>query len=169
MYLISCIIYPEFINMLCIRDLNTWFYTKTGINKAIKGIDFEIAQGESLGLVGESGSGKSITALSILRLVPPPGRIVKGEIEFFGRDLLKLPLKAMRHIRGREISMIFQEPMTALNPVFTVGKQVIEIYQYHFGYSQKKALEKTIHMLQLVGIPSPETTIYIYPHQLRVV
>ncbi len=152
--------------MLCIKNLNTWFYTKTGINKAINGIDLEITQGENLGLVGESGSGKSVTALSILRLVPAPGRIVKGEIEFFGKDLLKLPLKAIRHIRGREISMIFQEPMTALNPVFTVGKQVAEIYQYHFNYSKNEALEKAVHILQLVGIPSPETITSAYPHQL---
>ena len=152
--------------LLCIRDLNTWFYTKEGIIKAVNGIDLEIAKGESLGLVGESGSGKSVTALSILRLISPPGRIVRGKIEFLGRDLLKLPLKAMYSIRGREISMIFQEPMTALNPVFTVGRQIAEIYQHHLGLSKRQALERTIEMLKLVRIPSPEVNINAYPHQL---
>src|ERR1700704_983328 len=126
--------------LLRIRGLRTWFYTESGVAKAVDGVDLEIAEGEVLGLVGESGSGKSVTALSILRLIPdPPGRIVAGEIIYRGRDLLKLSWEEIRAIRGNEISMVFQEPMTSLNPVFTIGMQVTEVILAHERVGRQEA------------------------------
>jgi len=153
--------------ILEIKNLKTYFYTYEGIAKAVDGVSYQLAKGEPLGVVGESGCGKSVTALSILRLIPdPPGRIVEGEILFKGENLLDLTEDQMRKVRGNRISMIFQEPMTSLNPVFTVGNQIQETLQLHQGLSKKDALEKTVEMLRLVNIPSPEKAVWQHPHEL---
>jgi oligopeptide/dipeptide ABC transporter ATP-binding protein len=153
--------------LLELKELKTHFFTRKGAIKAVDGVSYEIHQGETLGVVGESGCGKSVSALSIMRLIPnPPGRIVGGEILFEGRDLVQLPLEEIREIRGNEISMIFQEPMTCLNPVFTVGDQIAETMRIHQGLSKKEAFEQSIEMLRRVGIPSPEGRVRDYPHQL---
>jgi oligopeptide/dipeptide ABC transporter ATP-binding protein len=153
--------------LLDLRDLKTYFFTSDGVAKAVDGVSYQLHRGETLGVVGESGCGKSVTALSILRLVPdPPGRTVEGEIIFEGNDLLKLTRAEMRRIRGNEISMIFQEPMTSLNPVFTIGNQISEAIILHQGLSKRDALAKSIEMLQKVGIPVPERRVHEYPHQL---
>ena len=150
-----------------VKDLRTSFFTPDGEVKAVDGVSLEIAEGKTLGLVGESGCGKSVTALSVMRLVPsPPGKVVGGEILYRGRDLLKLDGEAMRKIRGNEISMIFQEPMTSLNPVFTIGNQIGEAIRLHQGLGRKETREKTIEMLRLVKIADPEQRIDDYPHQL---
>jgi oligopeptide transport system ATP-binding protein len=134
--------------------------------QAVRGVSFNLNEGETLGIVGESGSGKSVTALSIMRLIPwPPGKIVNGEIIYKGDDLLKYSNEEMRHIRGREISMIFQDPMTSLNPVMTVGKQIGEMLRLHLGMTQKQARSRTIELLKMVGIPSAEQRLDAYPHQ----
>jgi len=149
-----------------IRDLKTYFKTEAGIVKAVNGVDFDIQTGEVLGLVGESGSGKSVTALSILRLIPdPPGKIAGGSILYKGRDLLKLSWDEIRQIRGKEISMIFQEPMTSLNPVFTIGRQVMEVILEHEHVSKKEAFDRSVEMLEVVGIPDPASRMNDYPHQ----
>jgi oligopeptide/dipeptide ABC transporter ATP-binding protein len=153
--------------LLDIRDLHTLFDTPEGRLDAVDRVSFQIHPGETLGLVGESGCGKSVTALSILRLVPdPPGRIAGGEILFEGRNLLALPLSEMRSIRGNRISMIFQEPMTSLNPVFTVGNQISEAIELHQKLGHREVREKVIESLRLVGIPNPEERLGDYPHQL---
>jgi len=152
--------------LLEVKDLSTYFYTEEGTAKAVDGVDFEIGQNEVLGLAGESACGKTVTALSILRLVPAPGRIVSGQILYRGEDLLKYPEDRMRRIRGREISMVFQEPATSLNPVFTVGDQIVETLILHQELSRREARNKAVQMLDLVGIPSPESRIYDYPHNL---
>jgi oligopeptide/dipeptide ABC transporter ATP-binding protein len=154
--------------LLQIRGLRTHFFTESGVAKAVDGVDLDIMPGEVLGLVGESGSGKSVTALSILRLIPdPPGRIVGGEIWFRQRDLLKLPWEEIRRIRGKEISMIFQEPMTSLNPVFTIGSQVMEIISEHErAMRHEEVRARAIQMLSQVGIPDPPTRLRQYPHEL---
>jgi oligopeptide/dipeptide ABC transporter ATP-binding protein len=153
--------------LLELRDLKTYFFTSDGVAKAVDGVSYQLHRGETLGVVGESGCGKSVTALSILRLVPdPPGRTVSGEIMFEGTDLLKLSRPEMRRIRGNEISMIFQEPMTSLNPVFTIGNQIAEAIILHQRLSKRDALTKSIEMLQKVGIPAPERRVHEYPHQL---
>jgi oligopeptide/dipeptide ABC transporter ATP-binding protein len=153
--------------LLKIRNLHTYFFLDEGVLKAVDGIDLDLREGETLGIVGESGCGKSVTALSILQLIPsPPGKIVKGEIYFEGDDLLALSESEMRRIRGRSISMIFQEPMTCLNPVFQVGDQISEILRLHEGVSRKEAWERSIEMLRRVGIPSPERRVREYPHHL---
>lgn len=150
-----------------IRDLATYFYTDDGIVKSVDGVSFDILKGETLGLVGESGCGKSVTALSILRLIPePPGKIVQGQIIFEGKDLVKLPLPEMREIRGNRIGMIFQEPMTSLNPVYTVGDQIQESISLHLGKNYYEARDLTIEMLKRVGIPSSEKRVDEYPHQM---
>jgi len=150
-----------------VKNLHTSFFTPDGEVKAVDGVSLEIAEGKTLGLVGESGCGKSVTALSVMRLVPsPPGKVVGGEILYRGRDLLKLDGEAMRKIRGNEISMIFQEPMTSLNPVFTIGNQIGEAIRLHQGLGRKETREKTIEMLRLVKIADPEQRIDDYPHQL---
>ena len=152
---------------LKIRNLHTYFFLNEGVLKAVDGIDLDLREGETLGIVGESGCGKSVTALSILQLIPsPPGRIVKGEIYFEGNDLLALSEAEMRKIRGRSISMIFQEPMTCLNPVFQVGDQISEILRLHEGISRREAWERSIEMFRKVGIPSPERRVKEYPHHL---
>jgi oligopeptide/dipeptide ABC transporter ATP-binding protein len=154
-------------DLLQVKNLETSFFTPEGQVRAIDGVSFEIAEGKTLGLVGESGCGKSVSSLSIMRLIPsPPGKIVGGEILYRGRDLLKLSNEEMRKIRGNEISMIFQEPMTSLNPVFTVGNQIGEAISLHQGLGKKETREKTIEMLRLVKIADPQSRVDSYPHQL---
>lgn len=153
--------------LLEIKNLKTHFFTHEGIVKAVDGISFRINQGETLGIVGESGSGKSVTALSVMRLIPhPPGKIVNGEIYFEGKDLLKLNDKEIRRIRGKKISMIFQEPMTSLDPVFTIGHEIVEAIQLHQGLNKEEARKKAIEVLKIVGIPDVEKRINNYPHEL---
>ena len=153
--------------LLEVKNLRTYFYTDLGVAKAVDGVHFAMKKGTVLGIVGESGCGKSVTAMSILRLISnPPGKIETGEIIFQGRDLLALPEKEMRKIRGNQISMIFQEPMTSLNPVFRIGEQISEAIRLHQGLSRKEAYKKSIEMLDLVKIPSPKSRIHEYPHQM---
>lgn len=153
--------------LLQIKGLRTFFYTHLGVARAVDDLDLKVNQGEILGIVGESGCGKSVTALSIMRLVKcPPGKIETGKIVFEGQDLLGIPISEMRRIRGNKISMIFQEPMTSLNPVFRVGDQISESFQRHQGFSRREALDQSIEMLRMVGIPSPEKRARDYPHQL---
>ena len=153
--------------LLHVKDLHTYFYTYDGVVKAVDGIDFFMRRGETLGLVGESGCGKSVTALSILRLIQqPPGQIVKGQILFDDQDLLGLTSEQMRQIRGNRISMIFQEPMTSLNPVFRIGDQIAESIRLHQGVTRREAMDRAIEMLRKVAIPDPEKRIKEYPHQL---
>jgi peptide/nickel transport system ATP-binding protein/oligopeptide transport system ATP-binding protein len=153
--------------LLVVKNLRTVFGTDSGEVTAVDDVSFSIAPGEVLGIVGESGSGKSVTALSVLGLLPqPPGRVAGGEIAFRGQNLLALPEAQMRRIRGREISMIFQEPMTSLNPVFTVGDQIMETLRVHERLGPKAARTRTVEMLAKVGIPSPGRRIDDYPHQL---
>ena len=153
--------------LLEVKGLKTHFFTDEGVVRAVDGIDLYINKGETLGIVGESGSGKSVTALSIMRLIPtPPGRIVEGTINYNGKNLLELPPPQMRKIRGKEISMIFQEPMTSLNPVFTVGEQIAEAVRLHEGLGRRDAMAKTVDMLKLVHIPNAERRVKEYPHQL---
>ena len=154
-------------NLLAIRDLHTYFYTEDGVVKALNGVNLEIKRGECLGLVGESGSGKSVTALSILRLIQdPPGKIVQGEVWFEGEDLLQFSTNRMcEEVRGGKIAMIFQDPMTSLNPVFRVGDQVAEAINIHQHVNWKESLQRAIKMMVRVGIPSAETRSSDYPHQ----
>jgi len=153
--------------LIQVKNLRTSFFTPEGEVRAVDGVSFDIGEGKTLGLVGESGCGKSVTALSIMRLVPsPPGKIVGGEILYRGEDLLKLNGAAMRKIRGNEISMIFQEPMTSLNPVFTIGNQIGEAIHLHQGLGKRETREKTIEMLRLVKMADPESRVDDYPHQL---
>ena len=140
--------------LLEIKDLRTYFFTEDGTVRAIDGVSWDLEEGETLGLVGESGCGKSVTALSILRLIPnPPGRIVDGEILFEGRDLLKISNAEMRHIRGNRIAMVFQEPMTSLNPVLTIGNQIVEVIRLHMGLEESESRARAIELLEMVGIP----------------
>jgi peptide/nickel transport system ATP-binding protein len=153
--------------LLEVSGLKTWFFTRDGVVRAVDGVSFEVRAGETLAIVGESGCGKSVTALSILRLVPsPPGRIVEGTIRFAGRDLLRLSEKDMRDVRGNDISMIFQEPMTSLNPVLTIGRQIAETLTLHQGLPWRAALARAVEMLRLVHIPEPARRLGQYPHQL---
>jgi peptide/nickel transport system ATP-binding protein len=153
--------------LLEVKGLKTHFFTDEGVVRAVDGVDFYINKGETLGIVGESGCGKSVTALSIMRLIPtPPGRITEGSIMYDGRNLLDLSPAQMRKIRGKEISMIFQEPMTSLNPVFTVGEQIAEALRLHEGLNRRDAMDKTVDMLKLVHIPNAERRVKEYPHQL---
>ncbi len=153
--------------LLEVKNLKTYFYTDDGVAKAVDDVSFELDKGETLGLVGESGCGKSVSALSIMRLIAdPPGKIVNGEIFFKGKDILKVPEKEMQDIRGNDIGMIFQEPMTSLNPVFTCGNQIEEAVILHQKLSKEDAKAKAIEMLKLVGIPAPEQRYNEYPHQL---
>ena len=156
---------PE--SLLSIENLRTYFYTEAGVARAVDGVSFGIGAGETVGLVGESGCGKSVTALSILRLIASPGRIEAGsKMLFEGRDLLQLAEPDMRRVRGNRIAMIFQEPMTALNPVFTVGDQIAEVARVHQRAPKKAAWSRAVEMLELVGIPSPAERAREYPHQL---
>ena len=150
-----------------IKNLKTHFHIPDGVVKAVDGVTYDLHAGETLGVVGESGCGKSVTALSILRLIPePPGRITGDGIFFEGEDLTQLPTRELRKIRGNKISMIFQEPMTSLNPVFTIGFQIAEAVMLHQGLSKKDAMDKAAEMLDLVGIPLPRQRVKEYPHQL---
>lgn len=152
--------------LLEVKGLQTYFKTDAGIVKAVDGISFTLNKGETLGIVGESGSGKSVTNLSIMRLIPsPPGKIVGGEVLFEGKDILKLSESELRHLRGNDISMIFQDPMTSLNPFLRISTQMIETIRLHKTMSRKEALAKSIEMLKLVGIPAAEERIHSYPHQ----
>ncbi len=153
--------------LLTVEDLKTHFHTDGGIAKAVDGVSFTLDKGETLGLVGESGCGKSVTSLSVMRLVPePPGEIVEGEIRFNGRNLLSLDEAAFQGVRGNDVAMIFQEPMTSLNPVFTCGDQIDEAVMLHQRLARDAARAKTVDMLNLVGIPDPEQRANEYPHQL---
>ncbi len=154
--------------LLEVTDLRTYFHTDQGMARAVDGVSFTVEKGEVLGIVGESGSGKSVTALSLLQLVAtPPGEIMEGSsVRFDGRELLDLSAREMRAVRGNDIAMIFQEPMTSLNPVYTVGDQIAEAVRLHRDVSRKEARAQAIRMLQLVGIPSPEERVDAYPHQL---
>ena len=152
--------------LMKVNGLATQFFTEDGVVKAVDGIEYDLEEGETLGLVGESGCGKSVSALSLLRLIPnPPGRIVGGEVMFEGQDLMKLSEEDMRHIRGNRISMVFQEPMTSLNPILTIGRQITEPLELHMGLSTQKAEERAIELLGLVGIPDAGARINDYPHQ----
>lgn len=152
--------------VLTVSGLRTHFFTPTGVVKAVDGVNLQIHKGRTLGVLGESGSGKSVTALSVMRLVAdPPGRIVDGEIHFDGRDLLKVSDSEMHDVRGADISMIFQEPMTSLNPVMTVGDQVAEVFMIHQGKNREEGLAAAAEMLDQVGIPSAKTRLGDYPHQ----
>ncbi|MBN1772124.1 MAG: ABC transporter ATP-binding protein [Deltaproteobacteria bacterium] len=152
--------------MLRVRDLVTVFETAEGSLRAVDGVGFEVGTAETVALVGESGCGKSVTALSLLGLVDPPGRIVEGSIEFRGRELRGLSEREYRSVRGREIAMVFQEPMTSLNPVMTVGRQVVEVFQVHQRLDRGAARRRTAELFALVGIPAPEERLDQYPHQL---
>jgi peptide/nickel transport system ATP-binding protein len=153
--------------VLEVEGLRTYLFTRAGVIKAVDGISFSVRQGETLAIVGESGCGKSMTALSIMRLVPsPPGRIVAGSVRLAGRDLLRLTKAEMRDVRGNEVSMIFQEPMTSLNPVMTIGSQIEEAFRLHRGPSHRPAREAAIDMLRRVRIPDPARRAREYPHQL---
>jgi oligopeptide/dipeptide ABC transporter ATP-binding protein len=153
--------------ILEVKNLETSFRVEDGVVKAVDGVSFDVYKGKTLGIVGESGCGKSVTSLSIMRLIPsPPGKITGGEILYKGKSLLSLEADEMRKIRGNEISMIFQEPMTSLNPVFTIGNQIMEAISLHQNLSKADTRAKAIEMLKLVGIPSPEKRVDDYPHQL---
>ena len=152
--------------ILDVKNLHTYFPTEKGLVKAVNGVDFSIKKGKTLGIVGESGSGKSVTAMSILRLLEDPGEIYDGEIIYDGKDLTKVSEREMMHIRGNKISVIFQEPMTSLNPVFKVGKQISEALILHQGIAKKEAWERSIELLDDVKIPRPSKIAESYPHQL---
>jgi peptide/nickel transport system ATP-binding protein/oligopeptide transport system ATP-binding protein len=154
-------------HLLDVQRLKTYFYTFEGVAKAVDDVSFYLDKGETLGLVGESGCGKTVTALSVMRLIPePPGKIVHGKILFDGVNLPDLTMRQMRAIRGKRISMIFQEPMASLNPVFTIGDQISEMFVLHQRLGKKKSWERAVEMLRVVQIPSPEKRVHEYPHQL---
>jgi len=153
--------------LLNIRDLHTYFYTDDGVIKAVDGVDLSILRGQTLGLVGESGCGKTVTALSIMRLIQePPGRIVKGQVLFDDKDLLKLSKTEMRGIRGNRISMVFQDPMTSLNPVFRISDQIIDVIRFHQGVPRREAMDHAVEMLRKVGIADPQKRVHEYPYQM---
>ena len=153
--------------ILRIETLKTQFFTFEGVARAVDDVSFDLQKGEILGVVGESGCGKSVTAQSVMRLIPePPGRIVQGRILFDGRDLVRLPAEQMRTIRGRRIAMIFQEPMSSLNPVYTIGEQIAEMFMLHLNLPRRESLDRAIEMLRKVQIPAPEKRVRAYPHQL---
>src|SRR3954471_21080052 len=153
-------------HLLSVKDLRTWFDTEDGTVKAVDGISFDLNRGETLGIVGESGSGKSVTNLSIIRLIPePPGKIVSGQVLFGGQDLLKLSIEQVRHIRGKRISMIFQDPMTSLNPFMRISGQLMEMTRLHLGHTRTEAYEHAIKMLETVGLPDARSRVDGYPHE----
>jgi oligopeptide transport system ATP-binding protein len=152
--------------LLQVKGLKTQFFTQDGVVSAVNGIDFDLNEGETLGIVGESGCGKSVSVLSLMRLIPtPPGRIVGGEAWFQGRDLIKMDNEEIRSVRGNKIAMIFQDPMTSLNPVLTINQQVSEALELHLGMDKRQSRKRTVELLELVGIPSPADRIDDYPHQ----
>ena len=152
--------------LLEVKGLTTRFYTQDGVVHAVNGISFRVDEGETLGIVGESGCGKSVTVLSCMRLIPqPPGKIVTGEVLFDGRDLLKVSEDEIRQVRGNKIAMIFQDPMTSLNPVLTIGRQISEALELHLGMTKEQARRRSIELLEMVGIPEAEKRIDDYPHQ----
>ena len=152
--------------LLEVKNLRTHFYTFEGVVKAVDGVSYDLEEGETLGLVGESGCGKSVSAMSLMRLIPdPPGKIVDGEILFEGQDVLQLSMDEMRHIRGAKMSMVFQEPMTSLNPVLNLEKQLGETLQLHKGMTKQEARQESVELLARVGIPDPERRVRQYPHQ----
>ena len=153
-------------SLLEVKDLKTYFFTEDGVVKAVDGVGFKVNQGETLGLVGESGCGKSVTDFSIMRLLDYPGKTVGGEILFKGENLLRKTDAEMREIRGKDIAMIFQEPMTALNPVLSIGFQISEALMVHFKMSKKEAIKKSVELLKKVEMPMPEERVNEYPHQL---
>ena len=154
-------------SVLEVKNLTTHFETQDGCIRAVDGVDFTVRKGDILGVVGESGCGKTVLALSIMRLVPtPPGKIISGSVFLDGADLLTLTREEMRRVRGRDVSMIFQEPMTSLNPVLKVGEQIAEMVRFHKGLSRKEAMNRAVEMLRLVGMPAPERRIHDYPHQM---
>lgn len=158
---------PDSDHLLEIEHLKTYFYTFEGVARAVDDVSFFLDPGEVLGVVGESGCGKSVTAQTIMRLIPqPPGRIVNGRILFDGRDLVRLSMEEMRGIRGNRIAMIFQEPMTSLNPVYTIGNQISEMFRLHMGLGRRESLNRAVEMLQRVQIPAPEKRVSEFPHQL---
>ena len=153
-------------SLLKVRDLHTQFFTRRGVVHAVDGVSLDILSGETVGLVGESGCGKSVTALSLMRLIPdPPGRVTQGTIEFDGRDLASMRATDLRSIQGNSIAMIFQDPLTSLNPVLTIGRQISEAMIAHLGIRKSEAQDRTVELLELVGIPDPETQVNSYPHQ----
>ncbi len=152
--------------LLQVKGLKTYFYTDDGVVKAVDGVDFHVNAGEILGLVGESGCGKSVTSFSVMRLVDSPGKIVEGEIFFEGRDILKLDEQTMQDVRGNRISMIFQQPQTSLNPVFTVGDQIVEVIRIHSQMDKQQAWARAVELLGLVGIPDPARKAKAYPHEM---
>lgn len=152
--------------LLEINGLKTYFYTEDGIVKAVDGVDFNVKQGEILGLVGESGCGKSVTALSIMQLISKPGKIVEGEIRFCSTNLRELTLEDIQEIRGNKISMIFQQPHSSLNPVFTVGDQLAEVFEIHMDLQKDEIWDRSVELLQVVGIPDPEQKAHAYPHEM---
>ena len=152
--------------LLEVKNLKTHFFTMDGVVKAVDGVSYELNEGETLGLVGESGCGKSVSALSVMRLIPdPPGKIIDGEILLDGEDILKINMEGMREVRGAKIAMVFQEPMTSLNPVLTVERQITETLQLHMGMSKLESQRESVNLLTRVGIPDPEIRIKQYPHQ----
>jgi oligopeptide transport system ATP-binding protein len=152
--------------LLEVNNLKTYFYTPDGVVKAVNGVSYTLGYGEALGLVGESGCGKSVSAMSLMRLIPtPPGRIVEGEVIFEGRNLLNLSDEEIRRVRGKDIAMIFQDPMTSLNPVLTIGRQISEALELHLGMNKAQARERTIELLEMVGIPAARGRVDDYPHQ----
>jgi len=152
--------------LLEVKNLKTHFFTMEGVVKAVDGVSYELNEGETLGLVGESGCGKSVSALSVMRLIPdPPGKIIDGEILLDGEDILKIDMEGMRQVRGAKIAMVFQEPMTSLNPVLTVERQITETLQLHMGMSKLESQRESVNLLTRVGIPDPEIRIKQYPHQ----
>lgn len=152
--------------LLEVKDLKTYFYTEEGVVPSVDGLSFDLHKNETLAIVGESGCGKSVTSLSILRLIANPGKIVTGSIKYNGEDLVKKSEREMMKIRGKDISMIFQEPMTSLNPVFTIGHQIYESLKYHENADKKTGLKKAVELLRKVGIPDAEEVVNEYPHQL---
>lgn len=152
--------------LLEVKDLRTQFFTQDGVVHAVNGISYYLNEGETLGIVGESGCGKSVGVLSLMRLIPmPPGKIVSGEVLFQGRDLMRISDEEMRSVRGNKIAMIFQDPMTSLNPVLTIGRQVSEALELHLGMSKREARRRTIELLEMVGIPMAAARVDDYPHQ----
>ena len=161
---------PEGQHLLEVDNLKMYFHTQDGVVKAVNGVSYTLDRGETLGVVGESGSGKSVTNLTIMGLIDmPPGKIEGGDVRYRGRSLLKMSEHEMEHIRGNDIAMIFQDPMTSLNPVYTIGRQLGEGLRLHRGYTKKQATERAIELLEMVGIPNAAQRIKSYPHELSLI